>query len=162
VNPNQPSRPFLRLFSGLSSAEAAETGGQSGAGAGGTTENRATESRPMGRRGTAGNGGSRNRHGFVGGGRPVASTSNAATADSKKTRDGHWDDELQSNESMIAGSVGPKRVEVSLGEIAPVLADAINHRRGWLTDFADDTVSIDADLYEVLLAYQQMRRLNAA
>ncbi len=63
---------------------------------------------------------------------------------------------------QIAGVVPPKRVEVSLAEIAPVLADAIAHQRGWLSDFASDTVSIDADLYEVLLAYQQMRRLNAA
>lgn len=66
------------------------------------------------------------------------------------------------HDNMIAGTVNPKRVEVSLAEIAPVLADAINHRRGWLSDFSDDTVSIDADLYEVLLAYQQMRRMNAA
>ncbi len=66
------------------------------------------------------------------------------------------------DDNMIAGNASPKRVEVSLAEIAPVLADAINHQRGWLTDFCDDTVSIDADLYEVLLAYQQMRRLNAA
>lgn len=156
MNPNQPSRPFLRLFSGLSSAEAAETDGQSGTGTGGS------ESRPAGRRGNAGKGGGRNQQGFVGGGRPIASASNVAKTDSQKTRDGQWDNELQSNESMIAGSIGPKRVEVSLGEIAPVLADAINQRRGWLTDFADDTVSIDADLYEVLLAYQQMQRLNAA
>jgi hypothetical protein len=79
---------------------------------------------------------------------------------------------LDSAEKMIVGKVGPRtvqpvsvdprRVEVSLAEIAPVLADAINHQRGWLTDFSDDTVSIDADLYEVLLAYQQMRRLDAA
>ncbi len=89
---------------------------------------------------------------------------------------------LQSDDKMIAGSIGPRsidsrsadprsthcgttaprRVEVSLADIAPVLADAINHQRGWLSDFSDDTVSIDADLYEVLLAYQQMRRLNAA
>ena len=63
---------------------------------------------------------------------------------------------------QIAGVVPAKRVEVSLAEIAPVLADAITNQRGWLSDFASDTVSIDADLYEVLLAYQQMRRLNAA
>lgn len=69
---------------------------------------------------------------------------------------------LQHDNNKMAGTVNPKRVEVSLAEIAPVLADAINHRRGWLSDFSDDTVSIDADLYEVLLAYQQMRRLNAA
>jgi hypothetical protein len=62
----------------------------------------------------------------------------------------------------VAGVAPAKRVEVSLGEIAPVLADAIQQQRGWLNDFANDTVSIDADLYEVLLAYQKMRRLNAA
>lgn len=56
----------------------------------------------------------------------------------------------------------PKRVDVALAQIAPLLADAVNHRRGWLKDFAQDTVSIDADLYEVLLAYQQLNRPRAA
>lgn len=63
---------------------------------------------------------------------------------------------------VISGTAEPQRVEVSLGEIAPVIADAVAHRRGWLNDFADDTVSIDADLYEVLLAYRKMRRPAAA
>jgi hypothetical protein len=62
----------------------------------------------------------------------------------------------------IAGVASPKRVEVSLADIAPVIADAVASGRGWLADFADDTIQIDADLYEVLLAYQQMRRFNAA
>jgi hypothetical protein len=62
----------------------------------------------------------------------------------------------------IAGVAGSKRVDVSLADIAPVIADAVASGRGWLADFADDTVQIDADLYEVLLAYQQMRRFNAA
>ncbi|MGV3482995.1 MAG: hypothetical protein ACO1RT_01115 [Planctomycetaceae bacterium] len=62
----------------------------------------------------------------------------------------------------VAGLAAPKRVEVSLADIAPVIADAVASGRGWLADFADDTVQIDADLYEVLLAYQQMRRFNAA
>ena len=62
----------------------------------------------------------------------------------------------------IAGVSPSKRVEVSLADLAPVIADAFASGRGWLEDFADDTVQIDADLYEVLLAYQQMRRLEAA
>ncbi len=62
----------------------------------------------------------------------------------------------------VAGVASPKRVEVSLADIAPVIADAVASGRGWLADFADDTIQIDADLYEVLLAYQQMRRFNAA
>jgi hypothetical protein len=69
---------------------------------------------------------------------------------------------VQRQLDTIAGVIPAKRVEVSLGEIAPVLADAITHQRGWLSDFSGDTVSIDADLYEVLLAYQKMRQLNAA
>jgi len=62
----------------------------------------------------------------------------------------------------IAGVAPPKRIEVSLADIAPVIADAVANGRGWMADFADDTIQIDADLYEVLLAYQQMRRLDAA
>jgi hypothetical protein len=62
----------------------------------------------------------------------------------------------------ISGAAAPKKIEVSLADIAPVIADAVASGRGWLADFADDTVQIDADLYEVLLAYQQMRRFNAA
>ncbi len=63
---------------------------------------------------------------------------------------------------QVAGLEPAKKISVSLADIAPVIADAVNSGRGWLADFADDTVQIDADLYEVLLAYQQMRRMNAA
>jgi hypothetical protein len=62
----------------------------------------------------------------------------------------------------MAGVAASKRVEVSLADIAPVIADAFANGRGWLADFSHDTIEIDADLYEVLLAYQQMRRLDAA
>jgi len=102
---------------------------------------------------TADNAGSDDLH------RSDFSRSNAAGQDKLATlRRGQVEHQLD----QIAGVVPAKRVEVSLAEIAPVLADAIAHQRGWLSDFAGDTVSIDADLYEVLLAYQQMRRLNAA
>ncbi|MCS7304596.1 MAG: hypothetical protein NZ602_05745 [Thermoguttaceae bacterium] len=49
-------------------------------------------------------------------------------------------------------------VTVTLGEILPLLADAVQSDRTWLRDFADDEVSISMDLYEVLLAYQYYRR----
>ncbi len=43
-------------------------------------------------------------------------------------------------------------------EIIPLLADAYASRRTWLEDFADDEVSIPADLYEVLVAYRFFNR----
>jgi hypothetical protein len=52
-------------------------------------------------------------------------------------------------------------VQVSFGEIYPLLADAVNNRRTWLRDFANDEVTIPTDLYEVLLAYQFSRRPSA-
>lgn len=52
-------------------------------------------------------------------------------------------------------------VTVSLGEILPMLADAIDSNRTWLRDFNDDEVTISSDLYEVILAYQHYRRPSA-
>jgi hypothetical protein len=48
-------------------------------------------------------------------------------------------------------------VTVNLDEVLPLLADAVASRRTWLSDFADDQITISADLYEVLLAYQYYR-----
>jgi len=50
-----------------------------------------------------------------------------------------------------------EQVTVNLGEVLPLLADAVASRRTWLTDFEDYQVTISADLYEVLLAYQYYR-----
>lgn len=52
-------------------------------------------------------------------------------------------------------------VTVALGEILPLLAEAVQSRRTWLDDFAADDVTISTDLYEVLLAYQHYRRPSA-
>ncbi len=54
-----------------------------------------------------------------------------------------------------------KTVTVPLGEILPLLADAFQNRRTWLSDFEDDAVTLSADLYEVALAYQHHRRPSA-
>ena len=69
-------------------------------------------------------------------------------------------------ERPVAGSVveEPTRastVRVSLGEILPLLADAVASDRTWLRDFADDEVEISADLNDVLQAYRHFRRPGA-
>ncbi len=43
-------------------------------------------------------------------------------------------------------------------EIIPLLAEAHASRRTWLSDFADDEVTISSDLYEVLVAYRFFNR----
>jgi hypothetical protein len=53
------------------------------------------------------------------------------------------------------------RVTVNVGEVLPLLADAMASRRTWLQDFERDDITISADLYEVLMAYQYFRRPSA-
>jgi hypothetical protein len=48
-----------------------------------------------------------------------------------------------------------------MGDVLPLLADAIEHRRNWLSDFEEDEITVSTDLYEVLLAYQHFRRPSA-
>lgn len=52
-------------------------------------------------------------------------------------------------------------ISVPLGQIFPLLAEAVQSNRTWLQDFSDDEVTISADLYEVILAYQHFRRPSA-
>lgn len=52
-------------------------------------------------------------------------------------------------------------VSVPASEVFGMLADAIESNRAWIRDFEDDEVTISADLYEVLLAYQHVRRPSA-
>ncbi len=61
----------------------------------------------------------------------------------------------------ISGAAEPKTVTVPVGKLVPLLMDAAKHQRAWLKDFAEDAVRIDADLYDVLLAYQQMQQRAA-
>ena len=58
-------------------------------------------------------------------------------------------------------SAKPNTVTVSLGEVFPLLADAVRSERTWLKDFADDEITISSDLYDVILAYQHYRRPSA-
>lgn len=61
----------------------------------------------------------------------------------------------------ISGTAEPKTVTVPAGKLIPMLIEAAKDERAWLHDFADDSVRIDRDLYDVLLAYQQLRQRAA-
>lgn len=54
-------------------------------------------------------------------------------------------------------AVAEPEVDMKLGDLTRVLADAIIWDRSWIRDFADDDVRVPADLYEVLSVYSQMR-----
>ena len=58
-------------------------------------------------------------------------------------------------------SSAPRNVTVSVGEIFPLLADAVRSERTWLKDFEDDEITISSDLHDVILAYQHYRRPSA-
>jgi hypothetical protein len=53
------------------------------------------------------------------------------------------------------------QVTVPLGEVLPMLADAVRSDRTWLRDFQQEEITISMDLYEVILAYQFYRRPSA-
>jgi hypothetical protein len=53
------------------------------------------------------------------------------------------------------------QAKLTLGEVLPLILDAVKSRRSWVDDFADDEITISTDLYEVLLAYQHFRRPSA-
>jgi hypothetical protein len=60
-----------------------------------------------------------------------------------------------------APSVSPTQITVGVGEVLPLLADAMVSQRTWLRDFEQDEITISTDLYEVLLAYRHFRRPSA-
>jgi len=64
-------------------------------------------------------------------------------------------------ETEIAPQAAEDCVTVSIGEVLPLIADAVNSERTWLSDFEHDDITISRDLYEVLSAYQYFRRPSA-
>lgn len=58
----------------------------------------------------------------------------------------------------ITGCQPPKMVSIPLAQATKLLLDASESNRAWLHDFADDVIRVDADLYEVLLAYQDLNK----
>jgi hypothetical protein len=63
--------------------------------------------------------------------------------------------------ATVSNAAQPDTVTIPLGEIFPLLADAVDSRRTWLRDFEEDEITVSSDLYEMILAYQHYRRPSA-
>lgn len=63
--------------------------------------------------------------------------------------------------AVLQAAAQPNTVRVALGEILPLLTDAVASNRTWLTDFEADEVTISTDLHDVLQAYRHFRRPGA-
>ncbi len=66
-----------------------------------------------------------------------------------------------SNNTTPNHDVRQDGVAVTLGEVFPVLADALIHERSWLHDFASEQIVISQDLHEILAAYSRLQRRKA-
>lgn len=62
----------------------------------------------------------------------------------------------------LSGTADSKTVSVPLGKVVPLLLDAAENQRTWLDDFSEELLEMNADLYEILVAYQQMKCRSAA
>jgi hypothetical protein len=51
----------------------------------------------------------------------------------------------------------PETVDVTLGDLLPLIALAQRKNYVWLQDFLEDEVTITADLYEVLRAFRSYK-----
>jgi hypothetical protein len=69
--------------------------------------------------------------------------------------------ELDSRDFTTVEETADRGVRVTLGEILPLLADAVASSRTWVSDFSDDEITISSDLHEVLQAYRHFRRPGA-
>ena len=48
------------------------------------------------------------------------------------------------------------KVKVSAGETLALMLHAARTNRSWLNDFAEETIEISRDMYDVLLAYKRI------
>ncbi len=60
-----------------------------------------------------------------------------------------------------SATTDPDRVTVPVGDIFPLLADALDDNRAWLNDFADEEITVSSDLYDVMMAYRYFHRPTA-
>jgi len=68
--------------------------------------------------------------------------------------DPRWRRELE----RVSGMAPKKTRSVPVKMLVPLLLQAERRNSCWLDDFADDLVVIDADLHDVLLAYQKLQQ----
>ncbi len=66
--------------------------------------------------------------------------------------------DAKSSSAQDSPMTEPATVRVKAGEALPMLLDAMLSYRVWLEDFAEDEMTLPADLYDVLLAHRQMQQ----
>ena len=64
--------------------------------------------------------------------------------------------------SDSTGAQPEPTMPVAVRDLVPLLVDAYQTDRTWLKDFGRENIHVSPDLYEVLLAYQQLQRRDAA
>lgn len=62
----------------------------------------------------------------------------------------------------IPAFASPETVCVNAGEVIALLMHAARTNRAWLADFAEESLEISQDMYEVLLAYRRMAQADNA
>jgi hypothetical protein len=67
----------------------------------------------------------------------------------------------KSSGTLLEEVTGGNTVTVTLGDVLPILADAVASNRTWLSDFEADEMTISSDLFDVLQAYRHFRRPGA-
>lgn len=62
---------------------------------------------------------------------------------------------FRGQDEAIAMSI-PKKT-MTFGQLTQLLTEAVDSRRTWVHDFADDEVAVTQDLFELLTAYSRVR-----
>lgn len=63
------------------------------------------------------------------------------------------------NENQTATAPNPTDdVTVALGDVFPLLADAVADNCSWLRDFEDEEITVSSDLYDVIMAFHHFHR----
>lgn len=70
------------------------------------------------------------------------------------TKDSRHERELD----RISGATPPPTRRVPVKVLVRLLVQAYHRNSSWLSDFADDVAVIDADLHDVLLAFDNLQR----
>lgn len=73
----------------------------------------------------------------------------------------YYGPEEYSAAALQSSPAAPERVTLPLGDVFPLLAEALQTGKTWVQDFAQEEITVSTDLYEVLLAYQHYRRPSA-
>ncbi len=69
--------------------------------------------------------------------------------------------DIEASSLALKQAPAENKVRVTLGDVLPLLADAVASNRTWLADFQDDELEISSDLNDVLQAYRHFRRPSA-